>query len=717
MKAKFRFQLGLFISLMVAGVLLTAAVAYNLYHNNGEFNAGLSVAMRQKAAAFEIENAIQLLAHNEATDREKAIQKLSGLLSNWEIVQRGLVDGNEVYRISNDKSPDLISKIEATSQHFLNAHKSTKKLITANDFSDNNEIQTIYSELESFAEGMNDVAGQYNKESDQFLFSNLILLLIIAGALGVVLWIGFRILLLPLLRKAEESDTVKGMVAGEIESVRASRTEFLTNMGHELIAPINGMLGMAEILSKTPLTEEQRGYVKSMKNSGSNILNIVTDILDHNSLESGDIEVIKEAFVLNDCIDQAVDLVKPLVGDKQVELICDVDPSLPFSVIQDERRIRQSLVNLMAYAIKVSEQGEVMLKVELLNREGDFIQIKASIKDSGKGLSATEQRRVFLSAAEESNDNHPISLKIVKQLVEKMGGRIWVDNSTASGATISFTIVAEASGAIEMTKVSKLSGKKVLVVDTNKTALKITVKQLSTWGMQATPFNSVELVMDMIDNLTRFDLCIIDAATQEMGGRSLAEKIRSRYAEADLPMIITTTNTHLAVDRRGDLFTAILTKPIKQAKLLETILSVLHLDNNTETIGVYEGAFGKKHLRILIAQDNDLMRAVTEKNLSILGHKCTAVRSGKEVIDVGVKGKYDLLIVDSKLDEITGIDAVKHLRRIVNEDDMPLVFGLIDEGGISKREMKQAGADEVLSQRIAAEEIQQKIEEWFAISS
>lgn len=717
MPSKLRFRLSLFILLIALSIGFASALSYNLYSGTQDYNAGLSVAMRQKAAAFEILSQLENLQFENSEDRSEKMKKLLGQISNWDIVQRGLVEGNEVYRISDEKSPELISKIEATSENFLFASRAAKRIVTSDDFSNTEELNQVYTALQDYAQGMNDVAGQYNKESDQFQLSNLIALLILALATFVVLWIGMKILIIPILKKGEEAEDVKALVASELESVKTAKAEFLSNMGHELITPINGVLGMAEILGRTGLNEEQSKYVRSIKNSSNNLLNIVTDIIDHTSLDSGEIEVVKEAFNISECMEQVIDLVKPGIGEKRVELICDIDPHLPQEIVQDERKIRQALVNLTAHAIKLTESGEVILKVELLNHEGEFIQIKYSISDSARSFNATEQRRLFANNGNEPLEGQPIALKISKQLVDKLNGRIWLDESDERGNIIAFTIVAESTGAIEMTKVTKLVGKKVLVVDTNKTALKIIVKQLSTWGMQATPFNSVELVTDMIDNLTRFDLCIIDSTTQELGGRSLAEKIRSRYAEDDLPMIVTTTTSQNAIDQQGDLYTAILSKPIKQSKLLETILKVLHLNDQKESVGVYEGAFGKKHLRILIAQDNDLSRAVTEKQLSILGHKCTAVRSGKDVIDNGVKGKYDLLIVDSTLDGMKGVEAVKHLRRITNEDDMPLVFGLSKDDNQSKREMKQAGADEVLHAKVGVDEIQSKIEEWFEISS
>jgi CheY-like chemotaxis protein len=131
------------------------------------------------------------------------------------------------------------------------------------------------------------------------------------------------------------------------------------------------------------------------------------------------------------------------------------------------------------------------------------------------------------------------------------------------------------------------------------------------------------------------------------------------------------------------------------------------------SFGNHEGDFGKKHLKILIAYDNDLTRAVTEKNLTIFGHTCTSVKSGRDMVDKASTGQFDLVIVDSQLSELSGIEALRHLKKITNEDDMPLVFGLAEEQAQGRRLMKQAGADEIIPMKHAAEDIQKKIEEWF----
>ncbi len=689
---------------------------YRTYSSILDYNAGLSVSMKQKAVSYEINSELLKLYHvkKSRTLSSAELDKFSGLISNWEIVQRALVDGNDVYRISQDKSAELHSKLEATSDPFLISLKKLRRLLNNNGIWSEEEVYSAIASVEDFAHGMNDVSGQFNKESEEASSSGITWIGLISILTFVFLWVASRLLLIPLLRRAEESEDIKGAVSKEMEDIRTSKAEFLANMSHELRTPLNGLLGMTEILYKTKLTQEQDKYVRSIKNSANNLLNIVSDILDHSSLETGDIEIRKENFSIAECVEQVVDLLKPSIGEKKIELIYDIDVTLPDSLIQDERRIRQTLVNILGYAIQHTEAGDILLKVELLNQEAEFIQAKFSVHSSGLGMNENQKRRAFHSFDGSTNGSESLGLAITKKLIDRLGGRIWVDDSNQQGTTVAFTIVAESGSSIDLSKVTKLVGKKVLVIDNNKTNLKVLVKQLSVWGMQATPFNSSDLVVDMIDNLTKFDLCILDSSMASVGGIPLVERIRMRYSEDELPIILTSATGQTFQQNEDGLYTAFLTKPIKQSKLLETVLHIVQGDIEARSgIGNHEGDFGKKHLKILIAYDNDLTRAVTEKNLTIYGHTCTSVKSGRDMVDKASSGQFDLVIVDSKLSELSGVEALRHLKKITNEDDMPLVFGLAEEEAQGRRLMKQAGADEIIPMKHAAEDIQKKIEEWF----
>jgi CheY-like chemotaxis protein len=257
-----------------------------------------------------------------------------------------------------------------------------------------------------------------------------------------------------------------------------------------------------------------------------------------------------------------------------------------------------------------------------------------------------------------------------------------------------------------------LNGKKVLVVDDNKTSLKILVKQLSSYGMQAIPFNSPDLVEDMIGNLTRFDLAVIDLEMPKINGVSLAERIREKYPNDVLPMIVMSQTGNKVFENKSTLFDAYITKPVKQSKLLETVVSVMEIKKGVESTGKHEGNFARKHLNILIAHDNELTRAVAVKNLSLLGHKCSEAHNGDQIIELAGKLSYDMVLVDTEVESMRGLEAVRKLRQITSEDKMPLIVGLVENINTSARK-EVKGIDTILNRKLETEDVQKTIDEWF----
>ncbi len=716
MNTKFRFLISIYILGILTCVLLSGAIAFLTHKDANEYTAGVSVSTRQKAQAFELGQNLTLLynksQHTILSSEEK--ESIRNMIFKWELAQKALVNGNEAYGTANQKSPEFVSKLQVTSLPFVNVTERVKQMLDKNGAWNMEDLNFVVSNIESYTEGMNDVTGQLNKESDEVLLWRFFQFLILATITLIFAIVGFFLFLRPILRKGEEAEEIKRTVADELDRYKTSRTEFLTNFGHEVRAPLDGLIGMMELLAQTQLNEEQGKYVRSMKGSSGHLQNIVNEIIDHTKLDQGEIEINKAKFDLHDTLEQVADMMKPGAVDKRLELITDIDPTCPEEFLQDERRIRQVLVHLLGNALKYTQQGEVVLKAEVLNQEGEFVQMKFSVIDTGIGMDEMSSRRAFESFQSEHSASG-LSLSIAKRLVTKMGGRIWIESTPGSGTTVSFTVVGEMAGGLDLSKVSLLNGKKVLVVDGNRTTLKVLVKQLSVWGVQAIPFNSPELVTDMIDNLTKFDFAIIDHQIPPVDGMTLLDRIRLKYDSQELPVIVISNNSLSLVE--GQTFDQYLTKPVRQSALLEAILKVLKMEKTAPHRGNHEGTFSKNNLKILIAHDNDLTRAITERNLQILGHKCVSVNNGIDVIEQGGKGQFDLLLVDTELHGVNGVEAVQKLRKITQEDQLPLIFGLSDSGESEKKRLLKLGMDEVIDRKAEVDVIQKKIEEWFASSN
>ena len=719
MKLKFKALISFFVLSVSICIGLGLFFSYRTHQVSRQQLASITVSTKQKSLAHELAQRV-LNLQNVSSIRsitEDEIKGVKALLFRWEAAQKALVNGDDAYGVIRADSKALVAAIQNTSSSFIQTGDAIRKLIKKENNWSDEELNQISTSIDDYTTKVNDVIVLVNEESDEVVLSMMIQLgFLILISLATIL-LGGYFFLKPVLARGLEAEDIKETASGELEILRQEKSEFLTQLSNEIKTPLSGVIGMTDLLLKTKLDEEQLRYSRSIRSGSSRLMDLVNDIIDHTLMESGELEIEKDSFEFNETMEQVMDLMRPLAMEKGIELILDVDQRIPLRLIQDERRLRQVLINIIGNAIKFTERGEVFVKVELLNEESGFVQLKTTISDTGIGMDVQTQRRVFGSftqgaTAGDKANGAGLGLFISKKLIDKMGGRIWLESSPNHGTKVYYTLVAESEGLLPMSKVSALNGKKVLVVDDNKTSLKILVKQLSSYGMQAIPFNSPDLVEDMIGNLTRFDLAVIDLEMPKINGVSLAERIREKYPNDVLPMIVMSQTGNKVFENKSTLFDAYITKPVKQSKLLETVVSVMEIKKGVESTGKHEGNFARKHLNILIAHDNELTRAVAVKNLSLLGHKCSEAHNGDQIIELAGKLSYDMVLVDTEVESMRGLEAVRKLRQITSEDKMPLIVGLVENINTSARK-EVKGIDTILNRKLETEDVQKTIDEWF----
>jgi CheY-like chemotaxis protein len=220
-----------------------------------------------------------------------------------------------------------------------------------------------------------------------------------------------------------------------------------------------------------------------------------------------------------------------------------------------------------------------------------------------------------------------------------------------------------------------------------------------------------------MSSLNKFDFVILDMQMPEMDGHSVAQNIRSKFNIQELPIIVLSSLGEHMMSDRENLYNAYLTKPVKQSKLLDTIIDVMKispvqraklnmLSGNTDVLS------NKSSIKILLAQDNELSRAVTTKTLQKLGHNIITVATGKEVLEKSRRDDYDLILMDIQENQIDGIETTKQLKRLVNEESMPIIIGLSSDQKKDKAICMQAGMDDIMEKPMKAEAIQEKINYW-----
>ncbi|EZH78826.1 ATPase [Ectopseudomonas composti] len=520
----------------------------------------------------------------------------------------------------------------------------------------------------------------------------------------------------------------------QADAASAAKSAFLANMSHEIRTPMNAVLGMLQLVQATELNARQLDYVLKAQSAAHSLLGLLNDILDYSKIEAGKLQLDLHDFELEPMLRDLAVVLAGNQGDKDIEVMFDVDTALPAVLQGDSLRLQQVLINLAGNALKFTHGGQVVVSLHQLQRTAEQVRLRVAVSDTGIGISEHQLQRIFdgFTQAEASTTRRyggtGLGLVICKRLVELMGGTLNVESQLGAGSRFWFDIELGARDDAEPLVHTRDEPEhlRLLIVDDNLLARQLLQQTILDLGWHAdTADSGGDALLRVQQAQQPYDIVLLDWRMPGMDGLEVAQRIRESATPHRPPptvIMITAHGREVLADRYGEAdapFAGFLTKPVTPRQLVACILQARHGHSGEAPVPGYKLGQRLQGLRLLVVEDNALNRQVARELLAGEGADVSLAEGGLEGVQLAQTAQppFDTILMDIQMPDIDGLEATRRIRQHPAHKTQPIIAMTANVSNTDRDQCLAAGMNDHVSKPIDIEKLVAVIRQWCGLES